>query len=169
MNGIMVVGAGSLLPFIATLYHDGVPGPGLHRQRVRTMYYPTIGGKDEWFRTQLLPHGRLSHRGGLPDCIALGMFLLNKTRFGRYNFAIGSNQEAARLSGVRVDYWKILIHATCGLFAGLAGIFMERRTPPSSPARATASGSNAIAAVVIGGTYGGRLWHHVRNPDRSVC
>ena len=48
----------------------------------------------------------------------IAAFVLNKTRLGRYNFAIGSNEEAARLSGVKTDRWKIAIYAICGLFAG---------------------------------------------------
>ncbi len=153
MNGFMVA-KWKLPPFIATLGTMMVSqGLGSIVSGVRTMYYPTIGGKDEWFRTYFF------RMGGFPIgaiylivFFALGMFLLNKTRFGRYNFAIGSNQEAARLSGVRVDYWKILIYATCGLFAGLAGIFYGAAYTTIIPGKGNGEELNAIAAVVIGGT-----------------
>ena len=58
-------------------------------------------------------------------CFALGSFILNKTYFGRYFYAIGGNEEAAELSGIRVNRVKYLIYALSGLFAGLAGISMS--------------------------------------------
>ncbi|MFR5855596.1 MAG: ABC transporter permease [Lachnospiraceae bacterium] len=96
-------------------------------------------------------------------------FLLNQTRFGRYNFSIGSNEEAARLSGVNVDKWKILIYSVCGLFAGLAGIFYAGTYTTVLPGSGNGQELNAIAAVVIGGTsMSGRLRHHGGHPDRRV-
>ena len=82
----------------------------------------------------------------------MAWFLLNQTRFGRYNFSIGSNEEAARLSGVNVDKWKILIYSVCGLFAGLAGIFYAGTYTTVLPGSGNGQELNAIAAVVIGGT-----------------
>ena len=61
-------------------------------------------------------------------CFALGSFILNKTFFGRYFYAIGGNEEAAELSGIRVNRMKYLIYALSGLFAGLAGIVLLSRS-----------------------------------------
>lgn len=78
--------------------------------------------------------------------------ILNKTKLGRYNFAIGSNEEATRLSGVNVDSWKIAIHSLCGAFSGVAGIVMAARLDSAQPALGQGYELDAIAAVVIGGT-----------------
>jgi len=53
--------------------------------------------------------------------------ILGKTILGRYDFAIGSNEEATRLSGVNVDTWKMAIYTLCGLFAGLGGVLKASR------------------------------------------
>ena len=58
-------------------------------------------------------------------CFALGAFILNKTYFGRYFYAVGGNIEAARLSGIRTGRVKYLVFALSGFFAGLAGLGYE--------------------------------------------
>ena len=78
--------------------------------------------------------------------------ILSKTVLGRYDFAIGSNEEATRLSGVNVANWKTAIYALCGLFAGLAGVLMSARLNSAQPALGAGYELDAIAAVVIGGT-----------------
>lgn len=78
--------------------------------------------------------------------------ILSKTILGRYDFAIGSNEEATRLSGVNVDAWKIAIYTLCGLFAGLGGVLMASRLNSAQPALGAGYELDAIAAVVIGGT-----------------
>lgn len=78
--------------------------------------------------------------------------LLTKTIIGRYNFAIGSNEEATRLSGVNVNYWKITIYTITGAFSGIAGILMASRLNSAQPALGSGYELEAIAAVVIGGT-----------------
>jgi ribose transport system permease protein len=83
--------------------------------------------------------------------IIAGM-ILSKTVLGRYDFAIGSNEEATRLSGVNVANWKTAIYALCGLFAGLAGVLMSARLNSAQPALGAGYELDAIAAVVIGGT-----------------
>ena len=60
--------------------------------------------------------------------------ILSKTVLGRYTFALGSNEEAARLSGVNVNRWKIAVYMLTGLFAGLAGIVMASRINSAQPA-----------------------------------
>jgi ribose transport system permease protein len=77
---------------------------------------------------------------------------LNKTLFGRYTFALGSNEEAARLSGVNVDAWKIAVYAVGGSICGLAGLLIASRLNSAQPALGQGYELDAIAAVVIGGT-----------------
>lgn len=78
--------------------------------------------------------------------------ILTKTVLGRYNIAIGSNEEATRLSGINTDRWKIAIYSLNGLFFGLAGILMAARLNSAQPALGQGYELDAIAAVVIGGT-----------------
>jgi ribose transport system permease protein len=82
----------------------------------------------------------------------LASLVLGKTILGRYTFAIGSNEEATRLSGVNVDIWKMSVYTLCGLFAGLGGVLMASRLNSSQPALGAGYELDAIAAVVIGGT-----------------
>lgn len=82
----------------------------------------------------------------------VALFLLNKTRFGRYTYAIGSNEEAVRLSGVNVRKWKTLVYAVCGFFCGLAGIVYAATYTTIIPGTGNGLEMNAIAAVIIGGT-----------------
>ncbi|MFN2223282.1 MAG: ABC transporter permease [Chloroflexota bacterium] len=78
--------------------------------------------------------------------------ILNRTILGRYTFAIGSNEEATRLSGVNVSLWKIAIYTLAGLFSGLAGVVIASRLNSAQPALGAGYELDAIAAVVIGGT-----------------
>lgn len=78
--------------------------------------------------------------------------ILNKTVMGRYNVAIGSNEEATRLSGVSVDTWKTAIYALGGAFSGIGGVIMGARLNSAQPALGAGYELDAIAAVVIGGT-----------------
>ncbi len=78
--------------------------------------------------------------------------VLTKTLFGRYTFAIGSNEEAARLSGVNVAAWKTGVYAICGMFSGAAGVIIASRLNSAQPALGSGYELDAIAAVVIGGT-----------------
>lgn len=82
----------------------------------------------------------------------LGYIILSKTIIGRYNFALGSNEEATRLSGVNVNFWKIVIYTLTGAFTGLAGVLMASRLNSANPALGAGYELEAIAAVVIGGT-----------------
>jgi len=78
--------------------------------------------------------------------------ILTKTVLGRYAFALGSNEEAPRLSGVNVNAWKIAIYALCGTFAGIAGVMIAARLNSAQPALGQGYELDAIAAAVIGGT-----------------
>jgi ribose transport system permease protein len=78
--------------------------------------------------------------------------ILTKTILGRYTFALGSNEEATRLSGVNVSVWKIAVYTLAGLFSGLAGVVIASRLNSAQPALGAGYELDAIAAVVIGGT-----------------
>lgn len=85
-------------------------------------------------------------------------YILNRTVLGRYTFALGSNEEAARLSGVNTDFWKITVYSLSGAICGLAGLVIASRLNSAQPALGQGYELDAIAAVVIGGTSlaGGR-------------
>src|SRR5690606_37657726 len=79
-------------------------------------------------------------------------FILSKTALGRYTFALGSNEEAVRLSGVDTDRWKIAIYTLAGAICGVAGLLIASRLNSAQPALGQGYELEAIAAVVIGGT-----------------
>ena len=88
---------------------------------------------------------------------AIATFVLNNTRYGRYVFAVGGNEKAARLSGIPVNAIKISVYALTGLVSAIAGIVHAGQFSFGSPNDGTGYELNAIAAVVIGGTdlFGG--------------
>lgn len=85
-------------------------------------------------------------------------WVLNRTLLGRYCFAMGSNEEAVRLSGVDTRAWKTAIYALGGAICGIAGLLISSRLNSAQPALGLGYELDAIAAVVIGGTSlaGGR-------------
>jgi ribose/xylose/arabinose/galactoside ABC-type transport system permease subunit len=84
--------------------------------------------------------------------VLLGIFILHYTRFGRYVYAVGGNELAAKVSGVNTDGILIGVYALAGALAGVAGIVLSSRVTSGSPATGEGYELNAIAAVVIGGT-----------------
>ncbi|MDI9335598.1 MAG: ABC transporter permease [Gammaproteobacteria bacterium] len=82
----------------------------------------------------------------------LSYFVLNHTIVGRYTYAIGSNEEAVRLSGISVNKWKLAIYTISGVISGVAGILIASRLNSAQPALGQGYELDAIAAVVIGGT-----------------
>jgi ribose transport system permease protein len=78
--------------------------------------------------------------------------VLKSTALGRYTYAIGSNEEAVRLSGVNVDAWKIAIYSMSSAICGVAGLLLASRINSAQPALGQGYELDAIAAVVIGGT-----------------
>jgi ribose transport system permease protein len=82
----------------------------------------------------------------------IAAFILSKTILGRYTYAIGSNEEAARLSGINTSAWKMGIYSLGGAFAGIAGIVMASRLQSAQPALGAGYELDAIAAAVIGGS-----------------
>jgi ribose/xylose/arabinose/galactoside ABC-type transport system permease subunit len=89
---------------------------------------------------------------GVAAAAILAGFILSKTALGRFTYALGSNEEAVRLSGVNVEFWKIGVYTVCGLFAGLAGVIISARVGSAQPGTGFGYELDAITAVVIGGT-----------------
>lgn len=83
--------------------------------------------------------------------VAAGAFVLTRTRFGRYIYAIGGNEEAARLAGVPVKTVKLGAYAISGVCAGLAGVMLVGQLRSGGPDAGQLYELNAIAAAVIGG------------------
>lgn len=81
-----------------------------------------------------------------------GHYILTNTRFGRYTYAIGGNEEATKLSGIKVNNVKIWIYGISGILSALAGIITTSRLFSAQPTAGTGYELDAIAAVVLGGT-----------------
>lgn len=90
--------------------------------------------------------------------MALGYWLLKKTYFGRYTVAIGSNPEAAEMTGIAVDRYKIYAYVLMGAAAALAGVMLTGKLNAIQATSAPYFNLHVIAAVVVGGTslFGGR-------------
>ncbi|WP_029331338.1 ribose ABC transporter permease [Exiguobacterium sp. N4-1P] len=159
LNG-MVISLGKVAPFIATLatmtifrgltlvYTDGRPITGL--------------GQGGWFELFGRGYFWIFPVPVVTMLIAFAVlyFILKKTTFGRYTYAIGGNEEAAKLMGIQVNKVKIMIYSLSGLMAALAGIILTSRLNSAQPTAGTSYELDAIAAVVLGGTSlsGGRGW-----------
>ncbi|MDM5340616.1 ribose ABC transporter permease [Fictibacillus enclensis] len=159
INGLIIT-KGKVAPFIATLatmtvfrgltlvYTDGKP----------------ITGLSDHMSFVLMGRGYFA---GIPIPViwmlasfAVLWFLLKKTTFGRRTYAIGGNEEASLLSGIKVDRIKVMIYSLTGLLSAFAGIILTSRLNSAQPTAGTAYELDAIAAVVLGGTSlsGGRGW-----------
>lgn len=149
VNGL-VVSRGKVQPFIATLamltiargatlvYTDGRPITGLPDSFV-------------W-----LGAGEL---GSIPVPVLIMAvvfmacyFVLTQTVLGRYTYAIGGNEEAARLSGVNVAFYKTLVYVFSGVLTAISAIILTARLNSAQPTAGIAFELDAIAAVVLGGT-----------------
>ena len=152
-NGLNVSRLG-LPPFISTLGTMMVAaGAGAILTNNRAQTYPTLLEADAWFGRVFMREGTFPT--GLMWLIfffILATIVLTKTKLGRYTFAIGSNEEAVRLSGVKAANWKCIVFVISGLFAGLAAIFYAAVYTTITPGRGQGYELQAIAAVVIGGT-----------------
>ncbi len=157
VNGLIIT-KGKVAPFIATLatmtvfrgatlvYTDGKPITGLSNSFTFEML-----GKGYFF--------------GIPFPVIIMLivflilfFILRNTVFGRQVYAIGGNEEAAILSGIKADRVKIWVYSLTGMLSVLAGIIITSRLNSAQPTAGTMYELDAIAAVVIGGTslMGGR-------------
>lgn len=157
MNGIIIT-KGKVAPFIATLatmtifrgatlvYTEGKPITGLSDSTAFEM----IGkGYFFWIPVPVII---------MIIVFVILFFLLNNTVFGKRVYAVGGNEEAATLSGVKTDNVKIWVYAITGMLSVLAGIILMSRLNSAQPTAGTMYELDAIAAVVIGGTslMGGR-------------
>lgn len=149
VNGGLVT-LGRLPPFIATL---GMMSVARGAALVYTEGRP-ISGFDAGFR--VLSTGRAF---GIPLPVLLtivvyvaGHLLLTRTRFGRYVYAIGGNEEATRLSGVPVRFHKAMVYVLSGAASGLAAVLLTARLNSAQPIAGIMYELDAIAATVIGGT-----------------
>lgn len=90
--------------------------------------------------------------------VLLAAYLMKNTRFGRYCYAIGSNKEAARLSGIKTDRHFVKVYILEGALAGIAGILLMSSLNVGAPAEAAGLDAFALAAAIIGGTrFGGGI------------
>lgn len=145
-------------PFIATLgMMMLLKGLSLLITQTRPIYFSDVEGFDQISLGSLL--GDLIPALPIPNGVLImflvavvGAVVLNKTALGRYTFALGSNEEAVRLSGVNVDRWKVIVYTFSGGICGIAGLLIASRLNSAQPALGQGYELDAIAAVVIGGT-----------------
>ncbi|MEW6202888.1 MAG: ABC transporter permease [bacterium] len=148
-NGL-IIAYGRVAPFIVTLGTMTI---------LRSLTLVFTGGKpisnypDSFLK---IGEGELLHLP-VPVLIAIGVLvlchvLLRTTRFGRYIYAIGGNEEAARLSGINVRFQKMMVYMTAGLLASVGAIVFIARLDSAQPQAGIGFELDAIAAVVIGGT-----------------
>lgn len=94
--------------------------------------------------------------------ILIAVLITNKTPLGRYIYAIGGNENAARLSGININKVKLIVYSMAGALAAVGGLIVTSRLDSAQPNAGTSYELDAIAAVVIGGTSlsGGRgsIW-----------
>ena len=154
INGFLVAKC-KIAPFIATLgsmlFSRGLTAVVAEAVRGTSsaIKYPSTG----WFQKIF------TNLNGFPIGIVwvlvltvICMIVMYKTKVGRYILAIGSNEEAARLSGINTDKYKIIAYAICGLFAGIAALFYTAANPSLTIASGNGMELDAIAGVYIGGT-----------------
>ena len=157
MNGLMVAKLG-LPPFIATLGSQMVSmGIGSIITKVQAQTWPAasaeIGG---WFKKALvrtkvfdaIPIGAI----WLAVFFVIACLILHKSKFGRYLYAIGSNEEAARLSGINTANWKIGAYVLSGFFIGMAALFYAAVYSTITPGTGAGQEMHGITGVVVGGT-----------------
>jgi ribose transport system permease protein len=154
VNGVLVTRAG-MAPFIATL---GMLSVARGLVYIVTGSVAVSGAPPEF---KLLGQGRL---GALPlPILALvivalaGHFVLTRTKLGRYAYAMGSNIEAARLSGIPVKRYLSIVYIISGTLAGIAGMIAASRVDSGQPNFGIGLELDVIAATVIGGAslFGG--------------
>lgn len=148
INGIAIVGV-RMPPFIATL---GMMSIARGLTYVITGGWPITGLPTSFF---FLGQGMI---GPVPMpvlvmlfCIIIGHIIMSNTAFGRSIYAIGGNEQAAFLSGIKINKVKISVYTLAGLLSGLAGIVMTSRLSSAQPNSGLGIELDVIAAVIIGG------------------
>jgi ribose transport system permease protein len=144
-------------PFIATLgMMMALKGLSLVISGTKPIYFDTPGFSaisQDSLIGELLPALPIPNAVLILFLLAIAAaVVLNRTLLGRYTCALGSNEEAIRLSGVNVDFWKVVVYATGGGICGIAGLLIASRLNSAQPALGQGYELDAIAAVVIGGT-----------------
>ena len=141
-----------MAPFVATLALMTVArGTSFIYSKGSPVTFTTVGGQ---FMSNFANNSTL----GIPNIaivffiiVIMAMVMLRYNVFGRLIIAIGSNEEASRLSGIKVNKYKFLVYAISGALAATAAIIVASRTNLGSPNMGMAWELDAIAAVVIGG------------------
>lgn len=151
-------------PFIATLGMMLIlKGLSLVVSGTRPIYFNDTPGFDQISRGSVI--GEFIPSLPIPNGVLIlflvagaASYILRRTVLGRYCFALGSNEEAVRLSGVNTTRWKIAIYSLSGAIVGIGGLIIASRLNSAQPALGLGYELEAIAAVVIGGTSlsGGR-------------
>ncbi len=145
VNGILIAKR-RLAPFIVTL---GMMTVARGLALVYTGGRPEIGLSDAYDK---IGDGLMGPGLIFLAVVLAGVFILHFTRFGRYVYAVGGNELAAKVSGVNTDRVLIGVYAFTGALAGVAGIVESSRVMSGAPSAGEGYELNAIAAVVIGGT-----------------
>jgi ribose transport system permease protein len=157
VNGL-VISRMKIPPFIATLgMLYATKGLSLVISELKPIYFNDTPAFREMAMGSIL--GKVIPGFEIPNAVLIlfgaaivANLILSRTILGRYTFALGSNEEATRLSGVNVAVWKTAVYTLCGFFAGLAGVLISARLNSAQPALGAGYELDAIAAVVIGGT-----------------
>ncbi len=153
INGVLITKL-KIAPFIATLGTQLIASGfgGIVSSNVPT-HFPQATEGGGWFR--FLFKTPTNFPTGLFFLIVISIvaaIILNKTRTGRYIFAIGSNREATRLSGVDTDKYEMSAYILCSLFAALAGLAYVAIYSTAYPAGGLGFELNGIAGSIVGGT-----------------
>jgi len=153
INGLLVTRL-RLPPFIATLGMMMVTrGFGSIVTSTTAKTYPSLLEEGGWFAQTFLRSGNFPIGAvWLFLYLILAFIILNKTKVGRYIFAIGSNEEAVRLSGINVANWKCVAYAISGFSVGIGAIFYAAFATTINPGTGNGFELEAIAGVIIGGT-----------------
>ena len=159
LNGTMIAKL-KLPPFIATLGTQYVSmGIGSIITKTQSQTWPTASAEvGAWFKKVFIradifgiksfPVGAL----WLVAFFVIASLILHKSKFGRYMYAIGSNEEAARLSGINTANWKVATYVLNGFFIGMAGIMYAGAYTTITPGTGTGLEMHGITGVIIGGT-----------------
>lgn len=149
LNGLMIAKL-KIPAFIATLGTMMVTrGLSALLAGIPNIFFPTGTWYNQWFSSyNRFPIGIIWVLLLMLVC----MYIMYKNKLGRYILAIGSNEEAARLSGINTDKYKILAYTIAGMSCGIAAIFWSASFPTVACATGNGMELDAIAGVYIGGT-----------------